>query len=142
IVEGERGAWRRVRRGGVWAAPAPERKPVPLGVAAVYIGVCGVRIEFDGLLEVGAGAFVFPFCQPRTAAIVVRRCRGIELDGLVVIGDGAVNVALVAIRDAAVIEGGGIIDVGTERLVVIGERPVGVALIVVSVAAVVVVHRA
>src|ERR1700689_4209669 len=50
IVEGERGAWRQVDRAAVIGDRVAERKPLPLGVAAVYIGVCGVRIEFDGLL--------------------------------------------------------------------------------------------
>ncbi len=61
IVEGERGARRQLDRAAVICDRVTEREPVPLGIAAVDVGVGGARIELDGLLEVGAGAVVFPF---------------------------------------------------------------------------------
>src|SRR5207344_3213312 len=65
----------------------------------------------------------------------------IDPDRLVEVGDGAVEVALVAPHQAAIGEGGRIGLVGADRLVVVGERAVEVVLLPKGVAAIVVGDR-
>ena len=56
----------------------------------------------------------------------------IELDRLGVVGDGAVVVALVAVRDTAVVVGGGVLGIEPDRLAEVGDGAVIVLLVYVQ----------
>ena len=57
---------------------------------------------------------------------------GSEPDRLTVVGDGAVEVALVAVGVAPVVEGHGVFRIDADRLIVVGDGAVEVALVAVD----------
>ena len=90
-----------------------------------------LRIEPDGLAQIGDGAVEIAVAAERDAAIVVNtRVPGIEADAFVVVGDGGVAVALVVIRVAAIVVSLGVGRIEADRRVEIGDGALVIPLLV------------
>src|SRR5262249_10184815 len=91
--------------------------------SAVGIGQRVTRIDFNGLVVVGQGSFSIAFCQPRIAAIVVRRCdAGIKLDGSRKVAYRSGKVFVVRSRVASTQIRDRQIGTDLQSLVVMGDR--------------------
>jgi hypothetical protein len=88
--------------------------------------------------KVGGGGEVAHIEPGLAAAVVGGGVFRVEPDGLVIVGDGAVEVTLLAPGIAAVVVGGDVFRVEPDGLVMVGDGAVEVTLVAPGIAAVVV----
>jgi hypothetical protein len=97
-----------------------------------------LRVAPDRLVEIGDSAACVAFETPSVAAVGVRPSReiGVEADRFVEIMDGAIEVALLLVREATAVERRDVARMQSDRLRVIADGTVMVAFAVVGGAAI------
>ena len=99
-----------------------------MGVAAIVERNGVTRIERHCLVEIADGAVKFAAARAGVAAVVQTDRIGRKPDRFIVVGDGAVVIALAEIGEAATAERRGIFRIEPDRLVVVGDGTVELAL--------------
>src|SRR5262249_43318029 len=104
VVIGERSVGGNLDDAGIIRYGVGELEAIAFGVAAIDIGVGEPRIELDGLIEISHGPPRLTLGDPGAAAVVVGCCSWVQSDGLIVVGDRAVEIAFVPPSHASVVE--------------------------------------